>query len=55
MALHALTLFVSYGCVCAALQVIYGDTDSIMIATGTTDVAAARDLGQRIKREVNKR
>jgi hypothetical protein len=37
------------------LQVIYGDTDSIMIHTGTSDVAAARQLGASIKREVNRR
>ena len=33
-------------------QVIYGDTDSVMIHTGTDDVREARDLGARIKREV---
>ena len=37
------------------MQVIYGDTDSIMIHTGTSDVAAARQLGANIKREVNRR
>lgn len=36
-------------------EVIYGDTDSIMVYTGTDDVRAARDLGARIKKEVNKR
>lgn len=40
---------------CVLPQVIYGDTDSIMINTGSNDLAAARELGQRIKREVNKR
>ena len=33
-------------------QVIYGDTDSVMIYTGTDDVREARDLGGRIKKEV---
>lgn len=33
-------------------QVIYGDTDSVMIYTATDDVREARDLGARIKREV---
>lgn len=36
------------------IQVIYGDTDSIMVYTGTDDIQAARDLGARIKKEVNK-
>ncbi|GLI66368.1 hypothetical protein VaNZ11_010151 [Volvox africanus] len=36
-------------------EVIYGDTDSIMVATRTDSVEEARDLGARIKREVNKR
>ena len=35
-------------------QVIYGDTDSVMIYTGTDDVREARDLGARIKREVGR-
>jgi hypothetical protein len=34
------------------MQVIYGDTDSIMIATGSTDVAEVAALGARVKREV---
>ena len=34
------------------VQVIYGDTDSVMIYTATDDVREARDLGARIKREV---
>jgi DNA polymerase alpha subunit A len=35
--------------------VIYGDTDSIMINTGSVDLAAVRQLGNSVKREVNKR
>ncbi len=38
-----------------AVQVIYGDTDSIMIHTATHDVAAAKSLGEKIKLQVNKR
>ncbi|GIM16515.1 hypothetical protein Vretimale_19154 [Volvox reticuliferus] len=36
-------------------EVIYGDTDSIMVSTRTDSVDEARDLGARIKKEVNKR
>lgn len=36
-------------------QVIYGDTDSIMIHTGTDSLTAARELGARVKKEVNRR
>ncbi|GFR41815.1 hypothetical protein Agub_g2585, partial [Astrephomene gubernaculifera] len=36
-------------------EVIYGDTDSIMVATRSDSVEEARALGARIKREVNKR
>ncbi|GAX83060.1 hypothetical protein CEUSTIGMA_g10486.t1 [Chlamydomonas eustigma] len=36
-------------------EVIYGDTDSVMVHTSTDEVRAARDLGARIKKEVNKR
>ncbi|KAL6757111.1 hypothetical protein V8C86DRAFT_3135851 [Haematococcus lacustris] len=36
-------------------EVIYGDTDSIMIYTGSDDLTAVRELGARIKREVNRR
>jgi len=39
------------------LDVIYGDTDSIMINTGITDKAdlgRVRELGERVKKEVNK-
>ena len=38
-----------------SLQVIYGDTDSIMIASNSTNLQEVRDLGQKVKREVNKR
>lgn len=38
-----------------ALQVIYGDTDSIMINSGTTDTNEVKQLGERVKKEVNKR
>lgn len=37
------------------LDVIYGDTDSIMIHTGCTDLAQARKLAQQVKRAVNER
>lgn len=37
-----------------SMQVIYGDTDSIMIATGSTDIAEVMALGQRAKELVNK-
>ena len=37
------------------VQVIYGDTDSIMVATGAQDLQEAGQLAGRIKREVNKR
>ena len=36
-------------------DVIYGDTDSIMVNTGCEDLAEVRKLGADIKREVNKR
>ena len=36
------------------LDVIYGDTDSIMINTRSTDIAKVRTLGNQVKREVNK-
>lgn len=38
----------------SGLQVIYGDTDSIMISTGSTDVAQVMQLGQRAKAAINK-
>ncbi|KAI9223933.1 hypothetical protein BC828DRAFT_402699 [Blastocladiella britannica] len=36
------------------MQVIYGDTDSIMINTGTTDPAEVRAMGRKLKDLVNK-
>ena len=36
-------------------QVIYGDTDSIMINSGTTEIEEVKQLGERVKKEVNKR
>lgn len=36
-------------------DVIYGDTDSIMVDSGCDDLDAARKLGYAIKKEVNKR
>ncbi|EFJ41338.1 hypothetical protein VOLCADRAFT_107737 [Volvox carteri f. nagariensis] len=36
-------------------EVIYGDTDSIMVATHSDSVEEARELGAKIKKEVNKR
>jgi DNA polymerase alpha subunit A len=35
--------------------VIYGDTDSIMVATGSNDLVEVQKLGQRIKEAINKR
>lgn len=37
------------------LEVIYGDTDSIMINTGSEDLAAVKKIGLAVKKEVNKR
>jgi len=37
------------------LEVIYGDTDSIMINTRTDDLAVVKDLGAKVKKAVNKR
>jgi DNA polymerase alpha subunit A len=34
-------------------RVIYGDTDSIMINTGTSEVKEALTMGQKLKQEVN--
>lgn len=34
-------------------NVVYGDTDSIMINTGKTDVAAAVEMGKKLKSEIN--
>lgn len=38
----------------APVQVIYGDTDSIMISTGSMDVAQVMQLGQRAVAAINK-
>ena len=37
------------------MQVIYGDTDSIMIASMSTNLEEVRALGDKVKSEVNKR
>ena len=37
------------------LEVIYGDTDSIMINTRTDDLAVVKELGLKVKKAVNKR
>ncbi len=37
------------------LDVVYGDTDSIMIHTGSTDLVIAKRLAQQVKRAVNER
>jgi DNA polymerase alpha subunit A len=37
-----------------SLNVIYGDTDSLFVYTNTNDLREARDIGGRIKRDVNK-
>eukprot|EP01135_Chromosphaera_perkinsii_P004895 Nk52_evm15s303 gene=Nk52_evmTU15s303 len=36
------------------LEVIYGDTDSIMVNSRSTDLAQVKQIGNRVKREVNK-
>ena len=36
-------------------RVIYGDTDSVMVDTGTLNLELAKEAGRQIKREVNKR
>ena len=36
------------------LQVIYGDTDSIMIHTNSNDLDAAEGLGAKVKAAVNR-
>ncbi len=35
-------------------QVIYGDTDSIMINTGLTDLSEVKKVGNDLKKEINK-
>jgi DNA polymerase alpha subunit A len=37
-----------------SLNVIYGDTDSMFVYTNSTDLKEAREIGARIKRDVNK-
>nr|CDS31969.2 DNA polymerase alpha catalytic subunit [Hymenolepis microstoma] len=37
------------------LDVIYGDTDSIMVNTNSTDLLSALTIGERVKHEVNRR
>jgi DNA polymerase alpha subunit A len=37
-----------------SLDVIYGDTDSVMINTNLTDLASVREIGLMVKKEVNK-
>lgn len=41
-------------CFVVPLQVIYGDTDSIMIHTNSNDYEQAEQLGARIKTAVNR-
>lgn len=36
------------------MDVIYGDTDSIMINTRSKDLAEVKRMGNQVKREVNK-
>ncbi|VDP80606.1 unnamed protein product [Echinostoma caproni] len=36
------------------LEVIYGDTDSIMVNTNTTDLLMALSIGEKVRQEVNK-
>lgn len=36
------------------LDIIYGDTDSVMINTNSTDLAAVKEMGNMVKKEVNK-
>ena len=36
------------------LDVIYGDTDSIMINTNTTDLQQVKEIGKMVKKEINK-
>lgn len=38
-----------------SLEVIYGDTDSIMIYTGTDDLTEVKRIGQNLKAAVNKK
>lgn len=36
------------------LDIIYGDTDSVMINSNSTDLAAVKEMGNLVKKEVNK-
>lgn len=36
------------------MQVIYGDTDSIMIHTGLSDLNEAKKIGNALKKDINK-
>ena len=36
------------------LDIIYGDTDSVMINTNSTDLATVKEMGNLVKKEVNK-
>jgi DNA polymerase alpha subunit A len=36
------------------LEVIYGDTDSVMVSTNSRDIKQVKELGNQVKREVNK-
>ncbi|CAH8651528.1 unnamed protein product [Heterobilharzia americana] len=42
------------GLVLEPKKVIYGDTDSIMVNTNTTDLLAALAIGEKVRQEVNK-
>ena len=37
-----------------SLEVIYGDTDSIMVHSNTNDLSAARKMAEMLKKDVNK-
>ena len=52
---ETLSATVELACNACSLDVIYGDTDSIMINTGTDDLAKALQLAQQVKRIVNER
>lgn len=41
-------------CIQLGLEVIYGDTDSIMIDSGTQDLSRAKEIAQHVQAEVNK-
>jgi DNA polymerase alpha subunit A len=54
MGREALQRTVQYATNQMGLDVIYGDTDSVMINTNMTDLAKVKELGNTVKREVNK-